>query len=127
MINKYSKLHLFLTKYQLFTMRMTMPALILTLHEEHLILVEINEVMGWNSMVNIASLHGLDGPGLNPGRDKIFHTCPEEPWGPTSLLYNGYQFSFPEVKRLECGTGYPPPSSAQVEERVIPPLPSRSS
>jgi len=27
--------------------------------------------------------------GLNPGGGEIFHTCPERPWGPPSLLYNG--------------------------------------
>jgi len=89
--------------------------------------VEIIEVMGLNSMVKTASLHRLDSPGLNPGGDKIFHTCPEQSWGPTSLLYNGYQFSFPGVKRLGCGTGHPPPPSTEADERVIPPLPSRPS
>ena len=27
----------------------------------------------------------------NPGGGEIFHTCPDRPWGPPSLLYNGYQ------------------------------------
>jgi len=35
------------------------------------------------------------GRGLNPGGGEIFHTCPQRPWGPPSLLYNGYQV-FPE-------------------------------
>jgi len=78
-------------------------------------------------MVTIASLYGLDSLGLNPGGDKILHTCPDQPWGTTSLLYNGYQVSFPGVKRLGCVTGHPPSSSAKVEERVIPLLPSRPS
>jgi len=30
--------------------------------------------------------------GLNPcGGGKIFHTRPDWPWGPSNLLYNGYQ------------------------------------
>jgi len=29
--------------------------------------------------------------GSNPGGDEIFHTCPDRPWGPPSLLYNGYR------------------------------------
>ena len=34
----------------------------------------------------------------NPGRGgEIFHTCPEWPWGPPSLLYNGYRV-FPGSK-----------------------------
>ena len=27
----------------------------------------------------------------NPGRGEIFRTCPDRPWGPPSLLYNGYR------------------------------------
>jgi len=29
--------------------------------------------------------------GSNPGGGEIFHTCPDQPWGPPCLLYNGYQ------------------------------------
>jgi hypothetical protein len=28
---------------------------------------------------------------LNPGGGEIFRTCPDQPWGPPSLLYNGYR------------------------------------
>jgi len=31
---------------------------------------------------------------LNPGGGEIFHTHPDQPWGPSSLLYNGYWVSF---------------------------------
>jgi len=27
--------------------------------------------------------------GLSPGGDEIFYTCPDPPWGPPKLLYNG--------------------------------------
>jgi hypothetical protein len=33
----------------------------------------------------------------NPGVGEIFRTCPDRPWGPLSLLYNGYRV-FPGVK-----------------------------
>jgi len=33
--------------------------------------------------------------GSNPGGAEIFRTCPDRPWGPPSLLYNGYRV-FPE-------------------------------
>ena len=33
----------------------------------------------------------------NLGRSVIFRTCPDRPWGPPSLLYNGYR-AFPGVK-----------------------------
>ena len=29
--------------------------------------------------------------GSNPGGDETFRTCPDLPWGPPSLLYNGYR------------------------------------
>jgi len=35
--------------------------------------------------------------GSNPGGGEIFRTCPDRPWGPPSLLYNGYRV-FPGVK-----------------------------
>jgi len=45
---------------------------------------------GLGSSVVIATDYGLDGPGSNPGGDEIYLTCPDRPWGPPSLLYNGY-------------------------------------
>jgi hypothetical protein len=37
--------------------------------------------------------------GSNPGMGDFFRTCPDRPWGPLSLLYNGYRVTFPELKR----------------------------
>ena len=34
--------------------------------------------------------YGLDGPGSNPGGTR-FSARPDRPWGPPSLLYNGYR------------------------------------
>ena len=42
----------------------------------------------------------------------------DRPWGPPSLLHNGYRVSFPGVKRPGRGVNKPPPSSAKVKERV---------
>ena len=53
-----------------------------------------------------------------PVEDEIFSTRPDRPWGPPSLLYNEYRFSFPGVKRPGRGVDHPPPSSAEVKERV---------
>ena len=36
--------------------------------------------------------------GSNPGEGEIFRTCPDRPWGPPSLLYNGYRV-FPGGKK----------------------------
>ena len=45
---------------------------------------------GPGSSVGIATDYGLDGPGSNPGEDEVFRR-PDRPWGPPSLLYNGYR------------------------------------
>ena len=55
--------------------------------------------------------------GTNPGGGEIFCTSPHRPWGPSSLLYNGYR-AFPEVKRSGRGVDHLPPSSAEVKKRV---------
>ena len=49
---------------------------------------------------------------------EIFRTRPDSPWGPPSLLYNGYRVSFLGVKRPGRGVDHPPPSSAEVEGTI---------
>jgi hypothetical protein len=44
--------------------------------------------------------------------------APDRPWGPPSLLYNGYQVSFQGVKRPGQGVNHPPPSNTEIKERV---------
>jgi hypothetical protein len=39
--------------------------------------------------------------GSNPGGGEIFRTCPDRPWGPPNLLYNGYRV-FPGGKAAEA-------------------------
>jgi hypothetical protein len=55
--------------------------------------------------------------GIESLWDKIFHTRPDWPWGPLSLLYNGYQV-FPRGKAAGAWRWLPTPSSAEVKERV---------
>jgi hypothetical protein len=43
------------------------------------------------SSVGLATGYGLDGSGSNPGGGEIFRLHPDRPWGPPSLLYNGYR------------------------------------
>jgi hypothetical protein len=44
------------------------------------------------SVVGIATRYGLDGPGIESRwKGEIVRTCPDRPWGPPSLLYNGYR------------------------------------
>jgi len=56
--------------------------------------------------------------GSNPGGGEVFHTCPDQPWGLPSLLYNGYQV-FPGGKVLPGHDADPsPPYSAEFKNRV---------
>ena len=56
--------------------------------------------------------------GSNPGGGEIFRSCPDRPWGPPSLLYNGYQISFWGLKRPGRGVDHPPSSSIKAKKRV---------
>jgi len=55
--------------------------------------------------------------GSNPGGDKIFRSRPDRPWGPPSLLYDGYRV-FPGIKWPGRGVDHPSLFSAEVKERV---------
>jgi len=69
---------------------------------------------GLGSTVGIATDYGLDDPGIESWWGEIFCTCPDQPWGPHSPLYNGYQV-FPEGKeRAGCDADPSTPSSAVV-------------
>jgi hypothetical protein len=49
------------------------------------------------SVVGIATRYGLEGTAIKSRWGEIFRTCPDRPWGPPSLLYNGYR-GFPGGK-----------------------------
>ena len=71
---------------------------------------------GPGSSVGIATDYGLDSPGIESRCGEIFRNCPDRPWGPTSLLYNGYRV-FPGGKvRPGRAADHSPPSSAVVME-----------
>jgi len=46
--------------------------------------------MGWDNIIDTATCYRLDVQGSNPRGGEI-STHPGRPWGPPSLLYNGYQ------------------------------------
>jgi hypothetical protein len=47
---------------------------------------------GRDISVGIAARYGLDDPGIGSRFYlQIFRTCPDRPWGPPSLLYNGHR------------------------------------
>ena len=54
--------------------------------------------------------------GLNAGGGEIFRTCPDRPWGPSSLLYNGYRVFPGRKERPGRDADHSHPSSAVVKK-----------
>jgi len=71
---------------------------------------------GSGSSVGIATGYGMDGPGSNPRGGEIFRSCPDRPWGPPSLLYNGYRVFPGGIERLGRDADSSPPSSTVVKK-----------
>jgi hypothetical protein len=71
---------------------------------------------GPGSSVGIVTDYGLDGPGIESRLGEIFGTCPDWPWGPPSLLYNGYRVLPGGKVRPGLAADHSPPSSAEVME-----------
>ena len=83
-----------------------------THHKNVVIIKHFNFLMGRlaQSVQRVAT--GWTVRGSNPGGGEIFRTCPDRPWGPPSLLYNGYRV-FPGGKeRWKRDADPSPPSSA---------------
>jgi hypothetical protein len=78
----------------------------------------LNCIVGRDSLVGIATPSYWTVRGSNPGGGQILRNRLDRHWGPTTLLYNVYRVSFPGVKRPGRGVDHPPPSSAEVKERV---------
>jgi hypothetical protein len=57
---------------------------------------------GPGSSVGIATGYGEGGPGIKSRWGEIFRTCPDRPWGPPNLLYNGYRIFLGGRKRPGC-------------------------
>ena len=55
----------------------------------------------------------LDGPGIESQWSQIFRTCPDWPWGPPSVLYNGYRV-FPGGKERPGRDADPSPPSRAI-------------
>ena len=67
--------------------------------------------------VGIATRYVLGDPGIEYRWGELFITRPDRPWGPPSLLYNGY-LVFPGGKAAGAWLWLPALSSAEVKERV---------
>jgi len=68
---------------------------------------------GPGGVVGITTGMGWAVRGLNPGGGEIFRACPDRPWGPPSLLYNGYRV-FPGGKERPGRDADPTPLSSTV-------------
>jgi len=80
----------------------------LTLHFFALaIILESGECSWYSNLVNVGSMV------LEPQWGEISQTHPEWPQGSSSLLYNGYQVFFPEVKQPGHGANHPSPLAPQ--------------
>ena len=79
---------------------------------------------GPGSSVDIATGYGLDGPGIESQWSEILRTCPDRPWGPPRLLYNGYRV-FPGGKERPKRDADPSPPcvSCSRKSRAIALLP----
>ena len=71
------------------------------------------DLIGPGSSVGIATGYGLDRPGIESLWGEIFTTSPDRPWGPPSLLYNGYRV-FPGGKIRPGRAAEPSPTFSAV-------------
>jgi hypothetical protein len=70
------------------------------------------------SSVGIATRYELDGAEIESPYEEIFHTRPDSPWGPPSLLFNGYRV-FLGSKTMGAWRWPPAPPSSEVAEIVL--------
>ena len=81
-----------------------------------MILRYILTLCGPGSSAGTGTDYGMDGPGIESRWGEIFRTNPSQPWGPPSLLYNGYRV-FPGGKvRPVLPADHSPSSRAVVME-----------
>jgi hypothetical protein len=73
---------------------------------------------GQDSVVGIATSYGLDGPGIEFRWGARFSVPIQTGPGAHPASYTTGTGSFPSVKRPGRGVDHPPPSSAEVKERV---------
>jgi hypothetical protein len=82
------------------------------------ILYCILSLVGPGSIVGIATGYEPDGSGSNPGGGEIFRTCPDWPWGPPSLLHNGYRV-FPGGKEWPGNDADPSHPSSAIGHEIV--------
>ena len=75
-------------------------------------------MMGQDSSVGIATSYELDGPGIESQWGTRFSAHVQTGPGAHPVSYTMGSGSLPGVKRSGRGVDHPPPSSAEVKERV---------
>jgi len=84
----------------------------------------VAEIVGRDFVISITTRYGLDGPVIEPLFGARFYTAVQTgPWGPPIFLRSEYQVFFPGVQRPRRDVYHPPPSRAEVKERVV--IPSK--
>jgi hypothetical protein len=78
----------------------------------------VSLIFGYLFQVNSDWLRAGRSGDRPPSRGEIFHTCLERPWGPPSLLYNGYRVLPRGKLRPGRAADHSPPSSAEVMEEL---------
>jgi hypothetical protein len=71
-----------------------------------------------DSVIGMATHRDWTVQGSNPGVGEILLTCPDLPWGPSSLLFNWYWVSFSRLKWAGQDIDHPSPSNTEIIERV---------
>jgi hypothetical protein len=74
--------------------------------------------VGRDSTVGTQTRYGLDGPGIESRWGARFSTPVQTDPGALPAPYTMGPVSYPGVKQQGCGVNNPPPSSADVKERV---------
>jgi hypothetical protein len=78
----------------------------------------IDLCVGRDSSVGIATRYGLDGPGIESRCGARYSAPVQTNRGTHPASYKMGTGSFPGVKRPGLGVDHPPPSSADVKDRV---------
>jgi hypothetical protein len=82
----------------------------IALHFRCVIAISVGQI--FQSVYRLATGWTVWGSNLCGG--EIFHSCPGRPWGPTSLLHNGYRVFPAGSKRPRRDADPSTPSSAEV-------------
>ena len=74
--------------------------------------------MSQDSVVFITIRYRLENPGIEFQWRRVILLPSRSAGVPLSLPYNGYHVTFPEVMHSGRVVGHPPPSRAEVKEKV---------